>query len=833
MAVKSSPEKPAPERPAARQPRPPAPRGPSGSKAPRPPRSNDRFAHDIWGLALVALGLILGVSLILSHRGQAGLLGDLLVSGLRAVVGIGAWVFPALLTAIGIMLIRGKHQHTRANFAGGVALLFLVGISWWHLGHTTRASEWTDITEGGWLGAAVSGGLRALIGDVSTHIFLLLFTVGAVVWATDMRLLHLFDHAVAGGRRVTGPVTESAKAARQSADAFRQKRDAQRAEARKVIEARKEPTPPQTATLVAPQNLRAKRESEEFSEAGAASRTLRPPVSGGTLRSNLLRSKEVGSDDLPTIPRVSLPAVPPTSPAASAPALPVAIPVVTPEKPKVSAGPLVIPDSLGDDGTKHEYVLPPLELLNESPPKPVQHESAIREKQAVLMQTLNDFKIGANVAQVAMGPTVTRYEVQLEPGILVRKIVALADNLAMSLAAIDVRVEAPIPGKAAIGIEVPNDVTQMVSLRECLATNEFMNAPSKLTFALGKDVSGEYKYADLTRMPHLLVGGSTNSGKSVCLNVIISSILYRATPREVKFVMIDPKRVELSLYDGIPHLLSPVIKDVKQAAGIFRSVLKEMEERYDRFARIGTRNIDGFNSRVPPDERLPFIVVVVDELADLMMQQGPEVETSICRIAQLARATGIHLVIATQRPSVDVITGTIKANISSRIAFAVATQIDSRTIIDMPGADRLIGRGDMLYMPIDAAKPVRVQGCYIGERETEELVKYLRNQEEAVYTMIPSESSGGGYGADGEDDGTSDELFEPCVRWLVMQGQCSTSSLQRKFKIGYTRAARLVETMEARQIVGSQDGVKPREILLRPENVEAFFAGSQQGDLGQ
>ena len=238
------------------------------------------------------------------------------------------------------------------------------------------------------------------------------------------------------------------------------------------------------------------------------------------------------------------------------------------------------------------------------------------------MQTLNDFKIGANVSQVAMGPTVTRYEVQLEPGILVKKIVSLADNLAMSLAAIDVRVEAPIPGKAAIGIEVPNDVRQMVSLRECLATNEFMNAPSKLTFALGKDVSGEFKYADLTKMPHLLVGGSTNSGKSVCLNVIISSILYRATPREVKFVMIDPKRVELSLYDGIPHLLSPVIKDVKQAAGIFRSVLKEMEERYDRFARLGTRNIEGFNSRVPPEERLPFIVVVVDELADLMMQQG-------------------------------------------------------------------------------------------------------------------------------------------------------------------------------------------------------------------
>ncbi len=837
MAVKSSPT-----RPAARQPRPSqAPR----TTPPRPPRNNDRFAHDISGLVLIAFGLILGVSLIEQHRGHAGLLGHWLVEGLRLVVGIGAWLFPVLLIAIGVMLIQGKHQHTRTNFAGGAALLFLAGISWWHLGHTTRATEFSDITEGGWIGAAISSGLRALVGDISSHLCLFLFTVGAVVWATDMRLLHLFHHAVASSRRVAAPVTQSvqasAQAAKQSAAALKQ-----RAEARRVIEAPKqqqEPTPPRSSASPPPSGSasaeagRAK-VSEPTVGAGLAPalstpatilETPRLPASGGPLR-----SKVVGSDDLPAVPRVSLPAVSAAAPPAiSAPPLPVAIPVLTPEKPKAPTGPLVIPDSLGDDGTKHEYVLPPLELLNESPPKPIQHESAIQEKQAVLMRTLNDFKIGANVAQVAMGPTVTRYEVQLEPGILVRKIVALADNLAMSLAAIDVRVEAPIPGKAAIGIEVPNDVTQMVSLRECLATNEFMNAPSKLTFALGKDVSGEYKYADLTRMPHLLVGGSTNSGKSVCLNVIISSILYRATPREVKFVMIDPKRVELSLYDGIPHLLSPVIKDVKQAAGIFRSVLKEMEERYDRFARIGTRNIDGFNSRVPPDERLPFIVVVVDELADLMMQQGPEVETSICRIAQLARATGIHLVIATQRPSVDVITGTIKANISSRIAFAVATQIDSRTIIDMPGADRLIGRGDMLYMPIDAAKPLRVQGCYVGERETEELVKYLRNQEEAVYTMIPSESSGGGYGADGDDDGTSDELFEPCVRWLVMQGQCSTSSLQRKFKIGYTRAARLVETMEARQIVGSQDGVKPREILLRPENVEAFFTGSQQGDLGQ
>ena len=471
-----------------------------------------------------------------------------------------------------------------------------------------------------------------------------------------------------------------------------------------------------------------------------------------------------------------------------------------------------------------EYILPPLEMLHKPPSVSVQPKATIHANQAILICAINSFGIGAHIAHVAVGPTITRYEVQLEPGVLVRKIAALADNLAMSLSAIDVRVEAPVPGKGTIGIEVPNDVTQMVSLRECLSTNEFMNAPSNLTFALGKDVSGEYKYADLTRMPHLLIGGSTNSGKSVFLHSLIASILYRATPREVKFVMIDLKRIELSLYDGIPHLLSPVIKDIKQVAGIFHSILKEMEERYDRFARLGVRNIDGFNSRVASTDRMPFIVVAVDELA-LLMQQGLEVETSICRLAQLARATGIHLIIATQRPSVDVVTGAIKANISSRIAFAVATQIDSRTIIDMPGADRLIGRGDMLYMPIDADRPVRIQGCYIGENEIKNLVKYLRNQKEAVYTMISSRSN-----LSDDADEIGDEFFEPCVRWLVMQGQCSISALQRKFKIGYTRAARLVEVMEARQIVGFQDGVKPREILLRSENLEAFFAGTGRGD---
>jgi len=819
----------------------------------------------MWGLGLITFGAVLLTSLL--KQPHAGQIGNGLAHAFRWLVGVGSYAVPFFFVGFGINLVRGRERSTRVNLAGSATVLFLVIITWWHLINTNPGDQWWSLVRehnGGYVGASLCKLLRAAVDDGSSHIILAAITIATIVWGTDMRLLHIFDRGVSRGKKIAKPVVKSAQVVKESTatlrdkardanDARREAQEARRrdriiavqersvkaaaaaAEAEAAEAAAAEETP--TVKNVAPPRAEPPAESvpavkpSKFKPATAApfgmiNHTQEPPEE--EIEEPFVRPAAASAP----VPEPVQPVAKPLPPAKPAPARPLltleGVPVIDNSAPAAPAGPLVIPKGLGEDGTASKFELPPLELLNESPPKPVQHEKATQEKQAILMQTLNDFRIGANVSQVAIGPTVTRYEVQLEPGILVKKIVSLADNLAMSLAAIDVRVEAPIPGKSAIGIEVPNDVVQMVSLRECLSTNEFMQHPSKLAFALGKDVSGVYKYADLARMPHLLIGGSTNSGKSVCLNVLISSMLYRATPREVKFIMIDPKRVELSLYDGIPHLLAPVIKDVKHAAGILRSVLKEMEERYDRFARIGTRNLEGYNSRVPPEERLHFIVVVIDELADLMMQQGPEVETSICRLAQLARATGIHLVIATQRPSVDVITGTIKANVGSRIAFAVATQVDSRTIIDMPGADRLIGRGDMLYMPIDAAKPVRVQGCYIGERETDTLVAYLKEQEPVVYTMIPSETSASGSSYE-DDDTSSDELWEPAVKWLVSQGQCSTSSLQRKFKIGYTRAARLVEGMEAMQIVGPQDGVKPREVLLRPENVAAFFAGSGQG----
>lgn len=495
---------------------------------------------------------------------------------------------------------------------------------------------------------------------------------------------------------------------------------------------------------------------------------------------------------------------------------------------KIKRAEPILPSSSGTirQHSDSEFVLPPITLLKEPMAPPKRAQAELNYKIDRIEQTLEEFRIEADVVEVSHGPTVTRYEIQLAPGIKVSKIVNLADNLAMSLAAIDVRVEAPIPGKSAIGVEVPNDNPALVTLREVIDSDQFWNAHSKLTFALGKDVAGEPRFADLARMPHMLIAGATNAGKSVCLNALIASLLFRATPRELKFILIDPKRVELSLYDGIPHLCSPVVRDVRQATGILRAAIKEMEHRYDLFVKTVVRDFASYNQKVRPEEKIPYIVIIIDELSDLMMQAGPEVEFAIHRLAQLARATGIHLIVATQRPSVDVVTGTIKANISSRISFAVNSQIDSRTILDMGGAERLIGRGDMLFKPIDAGKPTRIQGCMITEKEIEALVKYLKEQESPDYTMEPVVVGEGG-GPGGGGDAFTDEMYEPAVRLVVTSGYASTSMLQRRFKIGYTRAARLVDAMEEQGIVGPLDGAKPREVLIMKDDLERVL-GTQE-----
>jgi DNA segregation ATPase FtsK/SpoIIIE, S-DNA-T family len=475
---------------------------------------------------------------------------------------------------------------------------------------------------------------------------------------------------------------------------------------------------------------------------------------------------------------------------------------------------------------KEGYQLPPLSMLTEAVAKPPRPAQEMQKNIETIEGTLEQFGIDANVVEVATGPTITRYEIQLGPGIRVARIVALADNIAMDMAASQVRVEAPIPGKAAIGLEIPNVKSFTVNIRELVETKEFLDHPSRLCVALGKDVAGVNRYADLTKMPHLLIAGATNSGKSIGLATLITSLLMRNTPKDLRLVMIDPKRVELTLFDQIPHLMCPVIKDVKEAPGVLRAIIREMDRRYDLLSEGGCRNIDGWNEKASFQDKMPYIVVIIDELADLMIQAKAEVETSIVRLAQLARAVGIHLVIATQRPSVDVITGTIKANIPSRIAFAVASQIDSRTILDTKGAEALIGRGDMLFQPIDATKPIRVQGCYVNEKEIDSICKFWREQESPNYAFDPAEFEAvDPVKASGNFGENVDPMWEDAVRFVAERGQASTSMVQRRFSIGFQRASRLLDQMEERGIIGPRDGAKPREILIGLSEVEALFSG--------
>ncbi|SEN17995.1 FtsK/SpoIIIE family DNA translocase [Peptostreptococcus russellii] len=482
-----------------------------------------------------------------------------------------------------------------------------------------------------------------------------------------------------------------------------------------------------------------------------------------------------------------------------------------------------VSEAMSSDENEHlkymNYKKPPVSLLNR-----VVNKNDKRSKQKVLEnarqleQTLKDFGVDASINQVTVGPTITRYEIQPRPGVKVSKIVNLTDDIALSLAAKSIRMEAPIPGKSAIGIEVPNDEPQMVSAREIIESPEFNNFKSPLAMGLGKDVSGKIIIGDISKMPHLLIAGSTGSGKSVCVNTLITSILYKAKPDEVKLMLIDPKVVELANYNGIPHLMIPVVTDPKKAANALCWAVTEMNRRYKLFAEAQVKDISSYNDKT--DNPLPKIVIIIDELADLMMASANEVEDYICRLAQMARAAGMHLIVATQRPSVDVITGVIKANIPSRIAFAVSSQTDSRTIIDMGGAEKLLGKGDMLFYPLGASKPRRLQGAFISEEESDKVIEYVKKEAGdtgGANYIEEIEESISNIGSIKSDD--TDEFLYDAIEFVVNNGQASASMLQRKFKIGFNRAARLIDDMEERGIVGPSEGSKPRKVLISKEQL--------------
>ena len=486
------------------------------------------------------------------------------------------------------------------------------------------------------------------------------------------------------------------------------------------------------------------------------------------------------------------------------------------------------------------YVFPPADLLTKAANKAGDSRQHLQETAMKLQQTLKNFGVNVTITNISCGPAVTRYELQPEMGVKVSKIVNLADDIKLNLAAADIRIEAPIPGKAAIGIEVPNKENVMVSFRELVESEEFKKHPSKISFGVGKDIGGKVTVADIAKMPHLLIAGATGSGKSVCINTIIMSILYKANPKEVKLIMIDPKVVELSVYNGIPHLMIPVVTDPKKAAGALHWAVDEMTDRYQKFANASVRDLKGYNAKIeslptiegdPKPEKLPQIVIIVDELADLMMVSPGEVEESICRLAQLARACGIHLVIATQRPSVNVITGLIKANMPSRIAFAVTSGVDSRTILDMNGAEKLLGKGDMLFSPQGIPKPVRVQGAFVSDEEVSAVVGFIKEQNgqvtysaemeeklsnmESANTTVAIES-----GADAGD--ARDVYFAEAARLLMEKEKGSIGMLQRYFKIGFNRAARIMDQLEEAGIVGPEEGTKPRRVLMSPEQFEQY-----------
>ena len=488
--------------------------------------------------------------------------------------------------------------------------------------------------------------------------------------------------------------------------------------------------------------------------------------------------------------------------------------------------------AVSKDGQIHRtydrpYHFPSLDILAKGKGSQSNGEE-VAQNAMMLENVLSNFGITAKVVNATQGPTVTRYEIEPAPGVKVSRIVNLTDDIALNLAAQHIRMEAPIPGKSAIGIEVPNKTTEAVHLRDVLDCSDFKDARGGIPVGLGKDIAGKPVITDLAKMPHLLVAGTTGSGKSVCVNTLISSILFSRKPEEVKLLLIDPKMVELSIYNGIPHLMAPVVTDMKKAAAVLRWAVREMEARYKAFAASGKRDIKSYNE-AHPKAAMPLIVLIIDELADLMMTAPDDIEESISRLAQMARAAGIHMVLATQRPSVNVITGSIKANVPSRISFAVGSQIDSRTILDMAGAEKLLGKGDMLFAPIGANKPIRVQGAFISDDEVEHLVEFVKAQREPEYddTVTQEAEKETEKESSEENDIYRDELLERAVNLVMESGQASVSMLQRRFRIGYTRAARLVDTMEDLKIVGPSMGSKAREILMSPEQAKArYFSDS-------
>jgi S-DNA-T family DNA segregation ATPase FtsK/SpoIIIE len=798
----------------------------------------------LWGVVLVLVGA-LGLLSVLTDT--AGVVGDQVRSLGFLLFGTGAYAVPVLLLAGGLwMTLAGKPIVLTWRVGGVVLALYLCLV----ILHLPVPVDWVfDRTEllngGGWFGAVGAWGLAVAFGTAGRLLVLVGLSVLAGLAITQVSPGRALGLLLAGVRWVLVSIARqwldfvaAVRSRRDVADdkpSFRETQDGRliRADkARRRLAASADGDEDEPGDVVPPGSLPA----GQSSPSTGATRGNETPGQGLTPSAvEADRAASNGASAKAPVSAATNPAV--TSSAQAGLGAATLVSAAMPSRP---------------------YALPPLTLLRRGPKqRPGRAAQDAETRAQVLEETFSSFGVGVKVMEINPGPTVTRFEVRPAPGVKVSRIEALADDIALSLAAADVRI-APIPGKGLVGVEVPNIEVSVVYLREVLESAEFGRAQSKLTFAVGKDIAGQVILADLEKLLHLLIAGATGSGKSVCLNSLIASILFKASPEEVKLLLIDPKVVEFQVFDGIPHLLAPVINDPKKASQVLRWAVKEMLDRYFRFSEYGVRNISDYNRLMAElaeveraeqaeaaaagaspaarkqqpaqpaaaaqaghpasaaDNRngpLPHIIIVIDELADLMMVAPVEVEDSIWRLAQMARAAGIHLVVATQRPSVNVITGVIKANIPSRIAFAVASQVDSRTILDIGGAEKLLGRGDMLFYPVGASKPLRVQGALITDREVEELVQHVKRQADPRYMEsfpVPDDAAG-----DPAHD--LDERWGDALRVIFDGGQASTSMLQRRLRIGYTRAARIVDMMEEMGIVAKSDGVKPRDVLMTME----------------
>lgn len=748
------------------------------------PKANSNKKYELLGIAFFTIGLF---SLIGLLGFNVGFVGSFFAKILLYMFGIGAYIIPAVVMLIGLQYIYKHHRLVYSTRFFGIMALFFSLLAMYHHFVILPGSEILPESlpvGGGLIGGSILLVLRKFFGIDGSIIILFALVIGAILlsttWSLAVGLLKTKQQAAQGIKTAKKTVSFTYDKFVEVEEKFKNSfynQETDKNFEKPFIEIPGQVNPLEDADTFVPEQIE---KPVEFSIQYMEDKKLdleKEAVAPTTENEIALISKQ---------------------------------------------------DLTAETGAIREYQLPNIRFILSKAVKQknskLEKEIAINAK--ILEETLQSFNVKASIVNACHGPAVTRYELEPAAGVKVSKIVNLADDISLKLAAPSVRIEAPIPGKAAIGIEVPNKELSGVQLREVLESELFLTAKSKLTVGLGMDIGGQAIFADLAKMPHLLVAGATGSGKSVCINTIITSVLFKAKPDEVKFILIDPKMVELSNYNGIPHLMVPVVTDAKKAASVLNWAVQEMEKRYAKFASHGVRDMERYNRSVETD-KMPAVVIIIDELADLMMVAPSDVENAICRLAQKARAAGIHLILATQRPSVDVITGIIKANIPSRISFSVSSQIDSRTILDMGGAEKLLGKGDMLYYPIGASKPVRVQGAFVSDTEVEALLDFIRQQGAEIEEneeIISFTESAVLDETEKKKDVQQDELLEKAIHLVLETGQASSSSLQRRFRIGYTRAARLIDTMEEMHIVGASSGSKGRDILMTSDQViTAYF----------